>query len=58
MDNSIRELQVNTRVQVPMSEASAKACKPLYRLREQLLADLLHRAQTNNARPGIIAFRT
>ena len=55
-DSSIRELQVNTRVQIPMSAAAARAYRPLYRLREQLLADLLHRAQTNNVRPGIISF--
>ena len=55
-DGSTRQLQVNTRVQIPLSREAARGYEPLYRLREQSLADLLHRAQTNNARPGIVSF--
>ena len=53
---SIRHLQVNTRIQLPLVEAEARLQTPLYRIREQLLAQLLHRAQGNSARPGIISF--
>ena len=53
---SVRQLQVNTRVQIPLSGEVARSHEPMYRLREQLLAELLHHAQTNNARPGIVSF--
>ena len=55
-NGSVRELQVNTRIQVPMVEPEARLQRPLYRLREQLLAQLLHCAQANNSRPGIASF--
>lgn len=57
MRNSVRQLQVNTRIQVSLVEAVAKEQVPLYRLRDQLLSQLLHHAQANSARPGIISFR-
>lgn len=56
LSDSIRQLQVNTRIQAPLVEAEARLQTPLYRIREQLLAQLLHHAQGNSARPGIISF--
>ncbi len=56
MNGSIRQLQVNTRIQSPLVEAEARLLTPLYRMREQLLAQLLHLVQGNSARPGIISF--
>ena len=53
---SIRQLQVNTRIQVPLVGEVAREQSPLYRLRDQLLGQLLHHAQINNARPGIVSF--
>ena len=53
---SIRQLQVNTRIQLPLVEAEARLQPPSYRIREQLLAQLLHFAQGNSARPGIVSF--
>ena len=56
LGGSVRQLQVNTRVQIPLSGEAARSHEPMYRLREQLLGELLHHAQTNNARPGIVSF--
>ena len=56
-EGAIHELQVNTRIQVPMGFQEAQSVTPRYRLREQLVIQLLHHAQSNNARPGIIAFQ-
>ena len=57
LDDAVHELQVNTRVQIPLAVQAAKKITPLYRLREQLVAHLLHHAQSNNARPGITTFQ-
>jgi hypothetical protein len=51
-----RCLHVNYRFQYQLSPDSAVAVKAHYRLREQLLAEILHLAHSQGARPGSIAF--
>ena len=50
-------LHINARFQVSLSPEDAKKEKPLYRLREQLLNDLIYRIHSYSARPGMISFR-
>ena len=50
-------LHVSARFQVSLSPADAKKQKTLYRLREQLLNDLIYWLHSYGARPGIISFR-
>ena len=50
-------LHVNARFQVSLPPAVATKEKPLYRLREQLLNDLIYQAHSYSARPGKIEFR-
>lgn len=51
-----RFLRINARFQISLSRAVAAAVKPLYRLRDQLLAEILYRTHSYGARPGIISF--
>ncbi len=53
----IRVLRVSARFQVSLPLQVAETSGPLYRLREQLLADLIHHVHTHGARPGMISFR-
>ena len=50
-------LHVNARFQVSLSSAKAAEAQPLFRLREQLLNDLVYWLHSHGARPGIISFR-
>ena len=54
---SIRVLRVSARFQVSLPAQVAETDMPLYRLRDQLLADLIHHVHTYGARPGMISFR-
>jgi hypothetical protein len=51
-----RHLHVNSRFQYQLSPNSAAGIKSSYRLREQLLSELIHVALSQGARPGPIAF--
>jgi hypothetical protein len=53
---SSRCLHVNSRFHHQLSPDSAAAMKASYRLREQLLSELLHISHSQGARPGSIAF--
>ena len=50
-------LHVNARFQVSLPGGKAKQTPPLFRLREQLLNDLIYQIHGYGARPGIISFR-
>ena len=52
-----RLLHVNARFQMSLLSTATKESQPLFRLREQLLNDLIHRLHSHGARPGIISFR-
>ncbi len=50
-------LHVSARFQISLPNEKAAEIKPLFRLREQLLNDLIYRLHSYGARPGIISFR-
>lgn len=51
-------LHVNARFQISLSpNAKTVKTKPLFRLREQLLNDMIYQLHSHGARPGIISFR-
>ena len=50
-------LHVNARFQVSLPSGKARQAQPLFRLREQLLNDLIYQIHGYGARPGIISFR-
>ena len=56
-DDAIQVLHVNARFQVSLTHEKAEPAQPLFRLREQLLNDLVYRLHSHGARPGIISFR-
>ena len=58
LDREVRVLHVNARFQVSLPRAKAEQAAPLFRLREQLLNDLIYQLHGYGARPGIISFRT
>ena len=49
-------LHVNARFQLSLPSAQAAKIQPLFRLREQLLNDLIYRLHSYGARPGIVSF--
>lgn len=55
--DEIRLLRVNTRFHLSLIRQKAQQVQPIYRLREQLLGDLIYHAHTYGARPGHISFR-
>lgn len=55
-EDTIRLLRVSARFQVSLSPADAKKQKPLYRLREQLLNELIYQIHSYGSRPGILSF--
>ena len=56
-ENSILQLHVNARFHVSLSPTASKKAEPLYRLREQLLNDLIYQVHGYGARPGMLSFR-
>ncbi len=54
---AIRLLHVNARFQVSLPAADVKEAEPLYRLREQLLNDLIYQIHGYGSRPGMLSFR-
>ncbi|HUN99511.1 MAG TPA: hypothetical protein VMU69_25165 [Bradyrhizobium sp.] len=55
-DGKVRAMIVNCRFQISISEARASTIASAYRIREQLLNDLIYKIHTYGARPGIISF--
>ena len=53
----MRILRVNARFQIALTVRVAAETKPQYRLREHLLADLIHHVHSYGARPGMISLR-
>lgn len=53
---SPRQLRVNVRFHVSLAAQKAKRVSPLYRLREQILGDLIHVVHSYGSRPGMISF--
>ena len=56
-DNEARFLHVNAGFQVSISPMAKVVEKPLFRLRDQLLNELIYRLHSHGARPGFISFR-
>ena len=56
-DEQAHFLHVNARFQVSLSGGKAGQARLLFRLREQLLNDLIYQIHGYGARPGIISFR-
>ena len=56
-EGTTRLLHVSARFQVSLPAADVQEAKPLYRLREQLLNDLIYHIHGYGARPGILSFR-
>jgi hypothetical protein len=54
---TMKVLRVSARFHVSLSVAVAEQCAQLYRIREQLLNDLIYRHHGYGARPGTISFR-
>lgn len=50
-------LHVNARFQASLPSTKLTEVRPLFRLREQLLNDMIYRLHSYGARPGIISFR-
>ena len=57
-EDEARFLHVSARFQISLPNEKAAEIKPLFRLREQLLNDLIYRLHGYGARPGIISFRS
>ena len=57
INGKIRVLRVSARFQVSLSVQLTETNSPLYRLRDQLLTDLIHHVHAYGARPGMISFR-
>lgn len=56
-EGAIRSLHVSARFQVSLPAVDVKNEKPIYRLREQLLNNLIYQIHTYAARPGMLSFR-
>lgn len=56
LDSEICFLHVNARFSLSLPRSQAKAGKPLFRLREQLLNQLIYVLHSYGARPGIVRF--
>lgn len=57
IDARRRVLRVSARFQVSIPLQVAETDSPIYRLRDQLLTDLIHHVHAYGARPGMISFR-
>lgn len=51
-----RLLRVSARFPISLPSAKVRNERPVYRLREQLLNDLIHHLHTHGGRPGLISF--
>ena len=57
VDGDVRELRVSARFPVSIGPDEFRQCAPIYRLREQILNDLIFHLHSNGARPGMMSFR-
>ncbi len=57
LENQAFVLHVNARFQMSQQREKANQIRPLFRLREQLLNDLIYQLHGYGARPGIMSFR-
>ena len=57
LEEASRLLHVSARFQISLPSAISAQARPLFRLREQLLNDLIYKLHSYGARPGIISFR-
>ena len=53
----VRQLRVSAAFPVSMEPAKFNRGKPVYRLREQILNDLIYHVHSHGARPGLLSFR-
>lgn len=56
-DGTVRLLRISARFPISLPSAKLRNERPVYRLREQLLNDLIHHLHAHGARPGLISFR-
>lgn len=56
-DDATRVIRANARFPTSLSRATAEAARAVYRIREQLLSDLIFQFHMYGARPGTISFR-
>ena len=54
---TVRLLRVSARFPISLPSATVRNERPVYRLREQLLNDLIHHLHAHGGRPGLISFR-
>ena len=54
---TVRLLRVSARFPISLPSAKVRNEHPVYRLREQLLNDLIHHLHAHGGRPGLISFR-
>ena len=57
LNGSPRCLNGHSRFQLPLTPADIANVQSLYRIREQLLTEFVHKLHTHGMRPGIISFR-
>ena len=57
LNDEVRLLCISARFPVSMPRGLAHAARPIYRLREQILNDLIYHLHSHGARPGMISFR-
>ncbi len=56
-NGAVRYLHVNSRFQLSLPYSEAREARTRYRLREQLIGDLIFHIHSYGARPGILSFR-
>ncbi len=56
-EREIRHLRVNAGFPLALGSTELQTLKPLYRLREQILNDLVYHLHSYGARPGMMSFR-
>lgn len=57
IDNNQKVIRASARFSITLSRANARAARSVFRVREQLLSELVYQAHVYGARPGNIAFR-
>ena len=57
VDGDVRELRVSARFPVSIGPDEFCQSSPIYRLREQILNDLIFHLHSHGARPGMLSFR-
>lgn len=57
VDGAVRQLRVSATFPVSVGPAEFDRQTPIYRLREQILNDLIYHLHSHGARPGMLSFR-